>query len=100
VRITNYGGAHRLAGDEGRDGRMGDVVLGYNSVEGYCRGGIEDLRWRVVGRYGNRIAAASSPSVGTHTNSGQQRRQCAARGPHGFDDQDWTAQGNCPMAWR
>jgi aldose 1-epimerase len=56
VRITNYGGivTHLFMPD--RDGKLGDVVLGYDSLEGYLRS--SPYFGCLVGRYGNRIAGA------------------------------------------
>jgi aldose 1-epimerase len=92
VRITNYGAriVSLLAKD--RDGKMGDVVLGYNSVEGYvAEEASKTYVGAIVGRYGNRIRN------GRFTIDGHQYQippnnngNALHGGPHGFDDQTWA----------
>ncbi len=54
VKISNYGGTivSILAPD--RSGEMGDVVLGFNTIEGYLNSGF--YLGATIGRYANRIA--------------------------------------------
>jgi aldose 1-epimerase len=54
VKITNYGGAivSILAPD--RQGRMQDIVLGFDTLEGYL--GDHPYIGTLIGRYGNRIS--------------------------------------------
>ena len=54
VKISNYGGTivSILAPD--RSGEMGDVVLGFNAIEGYLNSGF--YLGATIGRYANRIA--------------------------------------------
>ena len=54
VEIINYGATIRSLRVPDRNGRMGDVVLGYDSVQGYIDG--TAYFGAIVGRYGNRIA--------------------------------------------
>src|SRR5437660_3949390 len=56
VSITNYGGAVVSLKVPDRNGKLADVVLGYDTVDGY----VNDKSYFValVGRYGNRIAHA------------------------------------------
>ena len=53
VKITNYGGiiTHLLVPD--KNGKLGDVVLGYDTLEGYLKA--SPYFGCIVGRYGNRI---------------------------------------------
>jgi aldose 1-epimerase len=94
VRITNYGARIVSLATKDRDGRMGDVVLGYNSVEGYvAEEASKTYVGAIVGRYGNRIRGGKF-TIGGHTyqipvNNGANALH---GGPHGFDDQDWTAK--------
>ncbi|HTR21495.1 MAG TPA: aldose epimerase family protein [Gemmatimonadales bacterium] len=90
VRVTTYGGiiVSLLAPD--RAGRLADVVLGYDSLDGYLHdshhfGG-------VIGRYANRIAHAR------FTIDGRTYRLAANNGPNhlhgglrGFDKVVWEA---------
>jgi aldose 1-epimerase len=56
VRITNYGARVVSIETKDRDGKMGNVVLGYNSAEGYAAEGNHKTYFgAIVGRYGNRI---------------------------------------------
>jgi aldose 1-epimerase len=54
ARISNYGGLVISLSVPDRDGKMGDVVLGYDNLEGY----LKDTPYfgALIGRYGNRIA--------------------------------------------
>ena len=58
VEITNFGGIIHAINVPDRDGKLGDVVLGYKDVNGYlpCNGYIGAL----IGRVGNRIKAGQS----------------------------------------
>jgi len=91
VRITNYGARIVSLETKDRDGKMGDVVLGYNSVEGYvAEGTAKSYFGAIVGRYGNRIRG------GKFTIDGHQYQvplnnngNALHGGPHGFDDRVW-----------
>ncbi len=54
VNISNYGGIITHINVPDRDGNFGDVVLGYDSIEGYLKA--SPYFGAIVGRYGNRIA--------------------------------------------
>ncbi|WP_442484950.1 aldose epimerase family protein [Aeoliella sp. SH292] len=56
VTVTNYGAIITSIVVPDRDGKMGDVALGYDSVEGYMNAVDKPYFGAVVGRYGNRIA--------------------------------------------
>ncbi len=94
VRITNYGARIASLDAKDRDGRMGDVVLGYNSVEGYgAEGAAKTYFGAIVGRYGNRIRGGRF-SIDGHAyqiplNNGANALH---GGPHGFDDRVWTGK--------
>ncbi len=55
IAITNYGG--RIVGlyCPGKNGEMADIVLGFNSIEGYLNAN-EVFHGALIGRVGNRIA--------------------------------------------
>jgi len=56
VRLTNYGARIVSLDVKDRNGKVADVVLGYNSVEGYVAEGTAKTYFgAIVGRYGNRI---------------------------------------------
>jgi aldose 1-epimerase len=90
VDITNYGGiiVRLLVPD--RDGKLGDVVLGYDNLDDY----IKDNPYfgSIIGRYGNRIAK------GKFTLDGKQYTLAVNNGPNhlhgglkGFDKVVWKA---------
>src|SRR5260370_3798768 len=56
VAITTYGGAVVSLKVPDRNGKLGDVVLGYDSLEGYEND--KAYLGAIVGRYANRIAHA------------------------------------------
>ncbi len=95
VRITNYGARIVSLATKDRDGKMGDVVLGYDSVEGYVAEEVSKTYvGAIVGRYGNRIRDGKF-SIDGHQyqiplNNGANALH---GGPHGFDDQVLDGQG-------
>ena len=65
AQITNYGGIVVSLKVPDVDGRLDDVVLGYDTLPEY----VDDLSYFgcIVGRYANRIASGASPSTGSST---------------------------------
>ena len=53
VEITNYGGIIRSINVPDRDGKLGNVLLGYNDVNGYIP--VAGYMGALIGRVGNRI---------------------------------------------
>lgn len=93
--ITNYGGIVVSLTAPDRQGVWSDVVLGFDSLDGYLNE--HPYFGTIVGRYGNRIARAQF-ALG-----GKTYRLAANNGPNhlhggvrGFDKAVWTAavQGN------
>ncbi len=89
VKITNYGGTivSLLAPD--RDGKMADVVLGYNDLDSYIKN--SPYFGCLIGRFGNRIAK------GKFTLDGQEYTLAINNGVNtlhgglkGFDKVVWT----------
>jgi aldose 1-epimerase len=91
VRISNYGGTitHFLAPDKA--GKLGDVVLGFDSVAEYEKAGY--YFGCLVGRYGNRIAKGKF-SIGGKTYSLpiNNTPNSLHGGLKGFDRVVWTAK--------
>jgi len=90
VRATNYGGIIVSLRVPDRAGRPGDVVLGYESLDGYLKA--TPYFGAIVGRYGNRIAK------GAFTLDGHTYRLVTNNGPNhlhggtrGFDKVVWKA---------
>jgi len=91
VRLTNYGGIVTSWLVPDRRGKLGDVVLGYDNLEGYLAA--TPYFGCVVGRCGNRIAK------GRFTLNGVTRQLAVNNGPNslhgglrGFDKVVWEAK--------
>jgi len=90
VRITNYGGIVQSIYVPDRRGRLGDVVLGFDSIPRYEKD--SPYFGALIGRYGNRIAK------GRFTLDGKTYKLFVNNGPNslhggkvGFDKKVWTA---------
>ena len=55
VKITNYGAIVTSILVPDRNGKLGDITLGYDRVEDYINA-VDKPYFAIVGRYGNRIA--------------------------------------------
>lgn len=91
AKIITYGGivTHLLAPD--RDGKLGDVVLGFDDLDGYLKG--HPYFGALIGRVGNRIAK------GKFTLDGKEYTLAVNNGPNalhgglkGFDKKVWRAR--------
>jgi aldose 1-epimerase len=95
VKFTTYGARIVSLMTKDRDGKMADVVLGYDSVDGYLaeRGaGSETYFGAVVGRYGNRIRGGKFAIDGkTYQVPPNNNGNALHGGPDGFADKLWTA---------
>ncbi len=91
LRVMTYGGIIVSLTVPDRAGRLGDVVLGYDSLAGYLR--TSPYFGAIVGRYGNRIAKGRFSVGGTEyrlaTNNGPNSLHGGIRG---FDKVVWTAE--------
>jgi len=88
AKISNYGGLVISLVVPDKNGHLGDVVLGYDSIEGYLKS--TPYFGALVGRYGNRIAK------GKFTLDGQTYSLATNNGPNalhgglkGFDKVVW-----------
>ncbi len=91
VSIMTYGATVTSLMAPDRDGKLGDVVLGYDSLAGYLRQ--SPYLGAIVGRYGNRIAG------GAFELDGERYSLARNNGPNhlhggivGFDKVVWTAE--------
>jgi aldose 1-epimerase len=91
VRAMTYGGVILSLKVPDRDGNLGDVVLGYDTLEGYLK--VSPYFGAIIGRYGNRIANAR------FTLDGEDYSLAANNGPNalhggvrGFDKVIWRAE--------
>jgi aldose 1-epimerase len=94
VRITNYGARIVSLATKDRDGKMGDVVLGYGSVEGYVAEGTNKTYFgAIAGRYANRIRNGRFPIDGHQYQIPLNDNGNALHGgPHGFAYRTWTGR--------
>jgi aldose 1-epimerase len=95
VKITNYGAIVTELWVPDKNGTLGDIVLGFDSLSGYL--GESPYFGAIVGRYGNRIAK------GTFTLDGKAYALAINNGENhlhggrvGFDKVVWTATPGRP----
>lgn len=92
VAITNYGGRIVSWMVPDRNGNFDDIVLGFDSIEGYLNAN-EIYFGALIGRYGNRIADGKFSLDGTEytlaTNNGPNHLH---GGPGGFHNVVWDAK--------
>ncbi len=98
VRITNYGARITSIQVPDRLGVFDDVVLGYDSVEGYINAVDRAYLGGLVGRYGNRIARGRFSLDGKdYVLAANNNKNHLHGGNLGFDKVIWTvdsAEGN------
>ena len=87
--ITNYGGIVVSLKTPDRAGKIADVVLGYDSLDGYLKA--TPYFGALVGRYGNRIANGKFTLDGHQYTLAVNNGQNALHGGlKGFDKKVWT----------
>jgi aldose 1-epimerase len=91
VQIMNYGGIVTSFKAPDRNGKMGDVVLGYDNLAGYLKA--SPFFGALVGRYGNRIAGAKFTLNGKEYKLAPNNNGNALHGGlKGFDKVVWDAK--------
>jgi aldose 1-epimerase len=91
VRISNYGGIITSMKVPDRNGRLHDVVLGYDSLEGYIKN--PAYLGAIVGRYANRVGKAQFRLDGkTYHLAANNDGNSLHGGLKGFDKAVWNAQ--------
>jgi aldose 1-epimerase len=91
VSITKYGGRIVTLKTADRDGRIADLVLGFDDLEGYLAK--NPYFGALVGRYANRIANAEFTLGGKTYKLAQNNGHNALHGGlHGFDKVAWKAE--------
>lgn len=92
ARITNYGGRLVSLRVPDRKGALGDVVLGFDSVDGYIANP-GPFFGALIGRYGNRIGGARFTLNGVEYKLDKNDGANSLHGGgHGFDKAVWTAR--------
>jgi len=90
VAITNYGGTLVSIKVPDRSGKMGDVLLGYDTIEGYQAG--KAYIGALIGRYGNRVAHGRfSIGQNVYTLAKNNGENTLHGGISGFNAKVWTA---------
>jgi len=91
AKIINFGGIVTSLKVRDKDGKFGDVVLGFNDLDNYVK--THPFFGTAVGRYGNRIAKGRFTLNGVEyklaVNNGENHLH---GGIKGFDKVVWTAQ--------
>ncbi|GAB5520239.1 MAG: galactose mutarotase [Rhodothermales bacterium] len=91
VRITNYGGIVTSIRVPDRDGTLGEVTLGYDTLQGY----LEQSPYfgALIGRYGNRVAEGRfTLDEATYTLATNNGPNHLHGGLQGFDKVVWSAE--------
>ena len=91
VKLSNFGGTITSISIPDRTGKMGDIILGFNDVDGYLKN--KSFFGSVIGRFGNRIGK------GQFTLEGKKYQLTLNDGPNhlhggtvGFDKTLWQAK--------
>ncbi len=91
VRITNYGGIVVSLTVPDREGKLDDVVLGFETLGQYLAG--SPYFGALIGRYGNRIGAARFTLDGVeYTLAANDAANSLHGGDRGFDKVLWQAK--------
>lgn len=91
VKITNYGAIVTSMMVPDKEGKLGDVVLGFDSLSGYTAG--HPYFGCIVGRYGNRIANGKfTLNDETYTLARNNGENHLHGGVSGFDKKLWQAE--------
>lgn len=91
IDITNYGGIIVAIRSRDREGKLGDIAIGFDSLEGYL--GTHPYFGALIGRYANRIGKAAFELNGVSyklaANNGPNHLHGGLRG---FDKVVWQAK--------
>ena len=91
VKVATYGATVTELHVPDRDGRVADVVLGFDSLDGYLKG--TAFFGATVGRVANRIKNAKFKLAGkSYELAANEGAHQLHGGPKGFDKQLWTAE--------
>ncbi|SFW85039.1 aldose epimerase family protein [Amycolatopsis australiensis] len=96
VRVLDYGGVIQSLEAPDREGRPGNVVLGYPDLDGYVANNRPDaprvFLGAVIGRFANRIAGGTFALDGVlHRLPVNDGKNSLHGGPAGFDTRVWSA---------
>jgi aldose 1-epimerase len=92
VSVINYGGAVTKLITPDKNGAMGDVVTGFESLDGFLQKGVPYFG-ALIGRYGNRIANGKFTLDGkTYTLAGNNGGNSLHGGNKGYDKVYWNIE--------
>jgi aldose 1-epimerase len=92
VLVTTYGGIIQSIRIPDRNGKMADVALGYDTLDGYLRNNDPHFGG-IIGRYANRIAGGRFRlDDHTYTIPANDGPNALHGGPRGFDKVVWKAK--------
>jgi len=95
ARIITYGGIIQSLKVPGKNGKLADVVLGFDSIDGYAGGPKPNPPFfgAIIGRYGNRIAAGKFTLEGkTYEVPKIEPTNALHGGVKGFDKVVWKGK--------
>ena len=95
ARVITYGGIVQSLKVPDKNGKSADVVLGFESLDGYTAGPKPNPAFfgAIIGRYANRIANAQFTLDGkTHHTPVNDGPNTLHSGPNGFDKKVWKAK--------
>lgn len=96
AKIMTYGGIVQSLKVPGKDGKLVDVVLGYDNLDGYVTN--NPYFGALIGRYGNRIGGGKFTLDGkTYTLATNNGPNHLHGGVKGFDKRVWAAK---PLKWK
>lgn len=97
ARIMTYGGIVQSLTMPDKNGKMEDIVLGYDNLEGYIK--VTPYFGALIGRYGNRIGGAQFTLDGQTYNLAKNNNGNSLHGGEkGFDKVVWTATPSVGIA--
>ena len=99
VSIITYGGAVQSIKVPDKDGKVGDVALGFDNLADYLKDN-NPYFGALIGRYGNRIAKGQFVLDGkTYQIPANNGPNALHGGPKGFDKQVWAASPITDSGW-
>src|SRR5271157_1737895 len=93
VKILTYGGIVMTVEAPDRSGKPADIVLGFDSLDGYVKTGNKPYMGAIIGRYANRIAGGTFKLNGQTYHVPKNDGDNALHGGLiGFNKKVWTAK--------
>lgn len=99
ANIITYGATLQSLRVPGKDGKVDDVVLGFDDVQGYQNNGTVYFG-ATIGRFGNRLADGKFSLDGkTYQVPQNDKTNALHGGPQGFDKRIWKAEPSQEPGW-